>query len=135
MNIHKAFIWCLSHYNVINQFQVTGLFLYPLKISENQRFSDVFRVYRKRPVAWNWLITFNFRFVQTRKSPLKIRLLANLIFKHISHLFLLFFNWDSLHARLNKPLRGMELQEKKYKKRLQYTENLFRKNLQLKDVC
>ena len=28
-------------------FQVTGLFPYPLKTSENQRFSDVFRRYRK----------------------------------------------------------------------------------------
>ena len=35
-----------------------------------------------------------------------------------------------------QPLRGMELQEKKKsQKRLQDTENLFTKNLQLKDVC
>ena len=33
------------------------------------------------------------------------------------------------------PLRGMELQEKKYKKKLQDTKNLFRKNLQLEDFC
>ena len=41
----------------INPFQVTGLFLPPppLKISENQRYSDVFRAYKKRPVAWNEL--------------------------------------------------------------------------------
>ena len=32
----------------------TDLFLYPLK-TENQRFSDIFRGYRKRSVAWNWL--------------------------------------------------------------------------------
>ena len=33
-------------------------------------------------------------------------------------------------------LRGMELQgKKKAQKRLQGTENLLRKNLQLKDVC
>ena len=31
--------------------------------------------------------------------------------------------------------RGMELQEKEAQKRLQHTTNLFRKNLQLKDVC
>ena len=37
-------------------------------------------------------------------------------------------------CKAEQPLRGMELQEKKHKKRLQYTENLFRKNLQLKDV-
>ena len=32
-------------------FDATGLFLNPLKISENQRFSDVFGRYKKRPVA------------------------------------------------------------------------------------
>ena len=37
--------------------------------------------------------------------------------------------------KAEQPLRGIELQEKKYKKRLQHTENLFRKDLQLKDVC
>ena len=42
--------------NDINRFHATGLFLYPLKTSENQRFSDVFRCYRKRPVAWNGLM-------------------------------------------------------------------------------
>ena len=42
----------------LNPFQVTGLFLYPLKTSENQRFSDVFGGYRKRPVAWSELIRF-----------------------------------------------------------------------------
>ena len=33
-----------------NSFNATALFLYPLKTSENNRFSDVFRGYRKRPV-------------------------------------------------------------------------------------
>ena len=36
--------------------QVTGLFLYPLKAPENQRFSGVFRGYRKRQMAWNRLM-------------------------------------------------------------------------------
>ena len=36
---------------------------------------------------------------------------------------------------MQQPLLGMELHEKKSTKRLQHTENLFRKNLQLKDVC
>ena len=36
-------------------FHATGLFLYPLKTLENQRFYDVFREYRKRSVAWNGL--------------------------------------------------------------------------------
>ena len=39
------------------QFHANDLFLYPLKTSENQRFSDVFRGYRKRLTAWNWLLT------------------------------------------------------------------------------
>ena len=34
-----------------NLFHVIGLFLYPLNISENQKFSDAFRKYRKRPVT------------------------------------------------------------------------------------
>ena len=37
--------------NSFNPFHATNLFLYPLKTSENLRFSDVFRGYRKRPVA------------------------------------------------------------------------------------
>ena len=38
-----------------NPFHTTSLFLYPLKTSKNLCFSDVFRGYRKRPVAWNGL--------------------------------------------------------------------------------
>ena len=37
-------------------FRLTGLFLYPLKTSKNQQFSDAFRGYRKRTVALNELI-------------------------------------------------------------------------------
>ena len=37
--------------------------------------------------------------------------------------------------KAEQPIRGMELQEKEAQKRLQHTGNLFRKNLQLKDVC
>ena len=43
-----------------------------------------------------------------------------------------FFNWDSLYARLNSHYKAWK---EAHKKRLQDTENLFRKNLQLKDVC
>ena len=39
----------------INPFHATGLFLHPLKTSKNQRFSDVFRGYRKIPVTRNGL--------------------------------------------------------------------------------
>ena len=37
--------------SVIKPFHATGLFLYHLKFSENQRFSDVFKGYRKIPVV------------------------------------------------------------------------------------
>ena len=41
---------------VRKSFHAAGLFLYPLRTLENQRFSDVFKGFIKRPVAWNWLI-------------------------------------------------------------------------------
>ena len=41
-------------------FHATGLFLYPLKTSQNQRFSDVFMGYRKRIVARNVLALTRF---------------------------------------------------------------------------
>ena len=40
---------------LIDPFHATDLFLYSLKPLQNQRFSDVSRVYRKRSVAWNGL--------------------------------------------------------------------------------
>ena len=39
--------------NFINPFLATGHFLYHLKASENQRFSDVLRGYSKGPMAEN----------------------------------------------------------------------------------
>ena len=41
-----------------NPCHATNLFLCPLKTSENQKFSDVFRRYRKRPVTQNELMLF-----------------------------------------------------------------------------
>ena len=50
--------------------------------------------------------------------------------------FLFFFKLGFTPCKDEQPLGGMELQEKKKaQKRLQDRENLFRKNLQLKDVC
>ena len=49
--------------------------------------------------------------------------------------FFIFFLLEFTPCKAEQPLRGMELQEKKAQKRLQATESLFRKNLQLKDVC
>ena len=39
----------------LNPFHAIDLFWYPLKTSENLWFSDVFRGYQKRSVAWNGL--------------------------------------------------------------------------------
>ena len=39
-----------------NPFHDFGLFLYPLKVPENQSFSNVFREYRKRLVALYGLV-------------------------------------------------------------------------------
>ena len=64
-----------------------------------------------------------------------IFLLKILFICYISYLaivtFFFFLNWDSPHARLNSHYEAWSYK----KKRLQDTENLFRKNLQLKDVC
>ena len=51
--------------------------------------------------------------------------------------FVFFLGGDSLHARPNSHYEAWRYKEKKKKaqKRLQATENLFRKNLQLKDAC
>ena len=48
----------------VNLFHVTGLILYPLKTSENQRFSDVIRGYRRRPVTWNRLMLIKSLFLR-----------------------------------------------------------------------
>ena len=58
---------------------------------------------------------------------------AKLIF--LATLLLFFFFLGFTPCKAEEPLRGMELQEKKAQKRLQATENPFRKSLQLKDVC
>ena len=45
-----------------------------------------------------------------------------------------FFDWDSLYARPNSHHEAWSY-KKRSTKRLHDTENLFKKNLQLKDVC
>ena len=50
--------------------------------------------------------------------------------------FFFFFNWDSPDARLNSHYEAWSYnKKKKAQKILQDTENMFTKNLQLKDVC
>ena len=47
VNLSRKFLFHLR----FNSFRAIGLFLYPLKTSQTLWFSDVFRGYRKRPVA------------------------------------------------------------------------------------
>ena len=54
------------HEGLVNQFHAAGLFLYPLKTPENLWFSDIFRGYKKRLVAWNgWRLVLFFELVQS----------------------------------------------------------------------
>ena len=46
------------NFNNFNPIHVTCLFLYPLETSENKKFSDVFRGFRKRPMIWNKIKTY-----------------------------------------------------------------------------
>ena len=52
-----------------------------------------------------------------------------------------FLNWDSLHTRLNNHYEAWSYKKRNTKRlkhtgnSMQHTGNLFRKNLQLKDVC
>ena len=48
-------IWFVNRLISVNPFSTNVPFLYPLKTSENRRFSDVFRGYRKKPVTRNRL--------------------------------------------------------------------------------
>ena len=58
-------------------------------------------------------------------------------FINFSNLISIFsFFWIGIHSMQRwLPIQGMELQEKEAEKRLKITGNLFRKNLQLIDVC
>ena len=66
--IWRALFSCNTHFDIhpfclitdkkyhFNPFQVTVLFLYELEASENQRFLNIFKCYKKRQVTWNGLI-------------------------------------------------------------------------------
>ena len=56
--VRYSCFFCLTLVRIFlfDLFYGSGLFLYPLKTSENQRFFDIFRGYRKRAESWNGLI-------------------------------------------------------------------------------
>ena len=80
----------------INSFHATGLFLYPLNISENFRFFDVFRGYRKRPVAWNELTYLS-------KVPLHERKIEFILIQDI------FNAWKSISMTILLWRRGLNM--------------------------
>ena len=50
INVNGSGVFLISIFSV-KPFHATGFFLYLLKAAENQKFSDVFRGYIKRPLA------------------------------------------------------------------------------------
>ena len=80
---------------LLNPFHATGLFLYLLKTSENLWFSDTFREYRKRPVAWSGLMCQLF-FRTTNVLPLLSPLL---LIKSITYSLAIRFFSQSLEMR------------------------------------
>ena len=55
LNISMPFTNMKNFKFFFNTFHATDLFWYPLKTSQNLWFSDVFRRYQKKSVAWNGL--------------------------------------------------------------------------------
>ena len=60
---------------ILSPLHITGLFLNPLKILENLWFSDVFRGYRKGPVARNRL-----KCIEMCLQPFSVRLFLDAIY-------------------------------------------------------
>ena len=65
-------------------FHATGLFLYPVRITENLWFSNVFRGHRKIPLEWKRMI------IQSSKVAWRRPGIFIVNFEHISHLVLVF---------------------------------------------
>ena len=66
----------------LNPFNVTGLFLYPLKILENQRFSDIFKGFG-RSVEWNGVNILRFLFIFLCPEPGVLKNFDNFTEKHL----------------------------------------------------
>ena len=56
---------------MLNRFRTTGLILCPLKASENIIFFNVFRGYRKRPVAWDELTRYSYKLINDHLPVLR----------------------------------------------------------------
>ena len=70
-------------WETMHPFYATGLFLYPLKIWENQRFLDVSWGYRRRSVAWNGLTPTNKNRTSLQVSVTKLKTWAITFYNYI----------------------------------------------------
>ena len=81
LKLGKIYKRSLSYYTVLcyltrlfyNPFDATDLFWYPLQTLKHLWFSDVFRGYQKRSVAWNGLISSSRRAIDKHKSNNRIK--------------------------------------------------------------
>ena len=74
-------IWCFNPYHA------NIPFLYVLKISEKQRFSDVFTGHRKETLAWNGLIFMENKRLKEKLSDKKGQIWRLTIRKFLLNLF------------------------------------------------
>ena len=75
----------------VNPVHANGLFLYVLQTSGNHRLPDVFRGYRKRPVAWHGL-TWTFPYFNNRLSQ-RNSLISLFFFVTMFIVLVAFFRW------------------------------------------
>ena len=73
----RPVVFCITFF-FLYPFHPTGLYLYLLKKSENLWFSNFFRGYRKRPMAWNGLVGihsshFTQSWIATTRQSLAVR--------------------------------------------------------------
>ena len=91
IRLFRTRVWQL----LFNPFHATGLFLYFLKTSENLWFSNAFRGYRNRPLAWNGLMYQLF----FRTPNLLLLLYPWLLIKSMTYAFAIRFFSQSLVLR------------------------------------
>ena len=105
----KLHLRCLTRFMLLVSFDTT------LKTSENQRFSDVFRGYRRRPVTWNRLTgtvrkcpNTELFLVRIQSECGKIRTRNNSIFGHFSRSEVSEYTFHTVRI-LNTPLKWVNL--------------------------
>ena len=87
----------------LNPFHATGIsFCTPLTRWENQRFSDVFKGYRKRPVAWNELSgKFQFKVIKYWLLPFTVTYILVKSIKELHSVFSVFWRGCCFYGKLS----------------------------------